>query len=69
MAKSRKRGMGKCPSCGEYIFVGDRPRIHQLITCRSCEDQLEIIRLDPIILDWSYIPNEDSYYFAEELDF
>lgn len=69
MTQPGKRGMGKCPSCGETIYVGYRSRIGQLVTCCSCDDELEILRLDPIILDWSYIPGDDSYYFDEELEF
>ena len=69
MNHSGKKGMGKCPSCGEYIYLGDRARIGQFITCSSCEDELEIIRLNPIILDWAYIPRDDSYGFDEEHEF
>ena len=69
MNRLGKKGVGKCPSCGEYIYLGDRARLGQLLTCSSCEDELEVIRLNPIILDWSYIPDDDNYGFDEELEF
>ena len=69
MTQPRKKSMGKCPSCGEYIYLGDQARIGQFLTCSSCEDELEILRLNPVILDWSYFPGENEDYFDEELEF
>jgi lysine biosynthesis protein LysW len=69
MIQSGKKRTGKCPSCGENIYLGDRARIGQVLNCCSCEDELEVIRLNPIILDWAYIPGDDGNYFDEELEF
>ena len=69
MNQPEKKRMGKCPSCGENINVGDHLWIGQLFTCSSCEDELEIIRLNPIVLAWSYTPDDDIYYFDEEIQF
>ena len=68
MTQSRKNGIAKCPSCGEKIFVGDRSWTGRLIKCKYCEDELEIIRLNPIVLDWAFFPNSGSHYFEEELE-
>ena len=69
MMQSRGKGMGKCPSCREKIYIGERARIGQPITCSYCNDRLEIIQLNPVIFDWLYIPSEGSYYFDEEFGY
>lgn len=69
MTHSQKERMGKCPSCGEYIYLRDQARIGQLLVCSSCHDELEIIRFNPVILDWSYIPADEGSYYDEEFEF
>jgi lysine biosynthesis protein LysW len=69
MNQPEKKRMGKCPSCGENIDLGDRLWVGQLFTCSSCEDELEIIQLNPIVLDWSYNPGDDYYNYDEKLEF
>jgi hypothetical protein len=61
--------MGRCPSCGEYTYLGDQMWIGQQITCNSCDDTLEIIKLDPVILDWVFISDNGNHYFDEEFEF
>ena len=69
MNVARKKRMGKCPSCGEYIYLGDRLKIRQRIICNSCDDSLEIIKLDPVILDWVYISERGNHYFDDEFEY
>ena len=68
MTQPRKKGFAKCPSCGEKFHVADRTWIGRLIKCKYCEEELEIIRIDPIVLDWAYLPQLGSHYFEEELE-
>lgn len=68
MTQQKKKGLSKCPSCGEKFYIGDRAWIGQFITCQNCEDELEIIRLDPVILDWAYLQHEGNHFFEEELE-
>ena len=53
--KTRKKRISRCPSCGEMIFIGDRPKIGQYLLCSICDEKVEIVNLDPIILDLIYV--------------
>ncbi len=50
-----------CPSCGETIKLTGQPRIGQKITCRYCDESLEVIDVNPIELDWAYYEDEDDW--------
>lgn len=60
----RKR-TSRCPSCGEKISIGERPKIGQYLLCQICDEKVEIVRLDPIVLDLVYIPDDNGYRFDE----
>lgn len=47
----------KCPSCVSRLNLSRKARFNQRIVCPDCEAVLEIIRLDPPLLDW---PLEDG---------
>ena len=47
-----------CPSCGEWATLTDHPKIGQKITCTECEADLEVIEVDPVELDWTYLEDE-----------
>jgi len=36
MNQPEKKRMGKCPSCGENINLGDRQWVGQLFNCKLC---------------------------------
>lgn len=59
--KSKKNTVAACPSCGGRTLVGDHPKISQFVNCRFCGEELEIIKLNPIILDWLYVQNDDIH--------
>lgn len=74
MKTQKKSRTGKsftciCPGCGEKIYIRNQLWVGQLVTCSGCEDRLEIIRLDPVILDWEYSPANYEDYIDEELEF
>ncbi len=48
-----------CPSCGEDINISSKPKMGQKVICPECGNELEIVWLDPIELDWPY--DEDDY--------
>ena len=41
-----------CPSCGERPIMVQPLKIGQIIQCCFCNSDLEVLKLDPIILDW-----------------
>ena len=58
--------MSECPSCGETVIFERKPTLGQFIDCPFCEEFLEVIDLDPLLLDW---PIEDGDYDDDEDDF
>jgi lysine biosynthesis protein LysW len=43
-----------CLDCGRSIYLENRIEEGQLVTCRHCGTQFEIINLEPVELDWVY---------------
>ena len=60
-----KKRTSRCPSCGEKISVGDRPKIGQYLLCSVCDEKVEIVNLDPIVLDLLYVVDDGDYRFDE----
>ena len=50
MNKTQKR-TSRCPYCRERILIRENPRIGQYLICSACGEEVEIVRLDPIVLD------------------
>jgi lysine biosynthesis protein LysW len=44
-----------CPSCASAVTFGNKPQIHQHVTCKVCGSAAEIIGIDPVELDWTSI--------------
>ena len=63
--KHFKKRTSRCPSCGEKIFLGEYPKVGQYLLCSVCDEQVEIIKLDPIVLDLVYIPEYSGYIFDD----
>lgn len=63
--KTRKKRTSRCPSCGEKISIGERPKIGQYLLCPICDEKVEIVSLDPIILDLIYVQDENGYSIDE----
>ncbi len=47
-----------CPECNRPVDLRD-PKLGLLVTCQSCETELEVINLVPLALDWVYHGAED----------
>jgi DNA-directed RNA polymerase subunit RPC12/RpoP len=63
--KEIKRRTSRCPSCSENISIGERPQIGQYFLCSNCDEKVEVIKLDPIMLDLIYIPDESDYHIED----
>lgn len=50
--------MARCPECDSRIYFEKRPDAGEIIICPECEASLEIIRTNPIRLDWAYDEGE-----------
>lgn len=49
--------IGVCPACEQDITV-NRPEEGQKITCPKCGDELEVVGVNPLELDWHYEDDE-----------
>lgn len=49
----------KCPICAEKIDVGKKIKYLNRYVCPTCTALLEVVKLDPIELDWIYY---DEYH-------
>ena len=62
----------RCPMCKSNINLRHKPWKGQFIDCPSCEAVLEVVRLNPLELDWTYGVNDSSYddsFSYEELNY
>ena len=49
-----------CPGCDQRIFLRKDPKVGDMVYCPNCEDQLEVVAIDPIELDWPWDEDEDE---------
>lgn len=59
--------MVECPTCGEMILFEKRPRLSQFVECSFCEEELEVVDLDPVQLDWPL--GEDDFNYDEDYEY
>ena len=57
--KIKKSLAALCPNCEETIQFDVQPEIGQLVVCFECDDELEVIALDPIVLSWLLYDEEE----------
>lgn len=46
--------IGVCPDCNAEIRFRKAPHLGQLVTCHNCQTSLEVVRRDPLELDWAF---------------
>lgn len=63
--KGIKKRTSQCPTCGEKISIGETPKVGQYLLCSNCDEKVEIINLNPVVLDLFYIPDDDGYSIDE----
>ncbi len=64
--------IGVCPDCNAEIRFRKSPHLGQLVTCHNCQTSLEVVRRDPLELDWAFDDTfdeeEDEYDDYDEWD-
>jgi lysine biosynthesis protein LysW len=58
-----------CPSCGERPIVERNLKIGQIIRCYYCQSDLEVLKLDPVVLDWPLRIDEHDFSPKYMLDY
>ena len=49
----------KCPSCLAKVRFGPKPRIGKRFLCPECEAYVEIVKMNPPLLDWAFEQDKD----------
>lgn len=57
--------IGVCPDCNAEIRFRKSPHLGQLVTCHNCQTSLEVVRREPLELDWAF---QDPFDDDEEYD-
>ena len=55
-----------CPDCGADIRFKQAPHDGDMLSCHACDALLEVISLDPIMVDWAVDYDDDDV--AEEVE-
>ena len=50
-----------CPDCEGEITLNPPVVLGQTLACPHCQVDLEVIHLDPIWLDWTYVRNREVW--------
>ena len=58
--------MGTCPDCEENFELDDNAEIGSIIECPSCKARLEILDLQPVVLDYAIEGEEIEDIEVEE---
>lgn len=62
--------IGTCPGCDAKIRFHNRLNLGEFVTCEECGDELEIVQLTPLKLDWAYADplDDDDYNYDDDFD-
>lgn len=61
MAKvMHKVATAECPECEAIIRFHKPLKPGQVVVCPECHEQLEVIQLDPLELDWAFDDYDDN---------
>ena len=64
-----KTEVGICPGCGARLRFQQKVELGEFIVCQECGDELEIVNLSPIKLDWAYAdPYDDDDWDGDNMD-
>jgi NAD-dependent SIR2 family protein deacetylase len=55
-----------CPACDESTYVSAKLREGDLVRCRHCGEELEVVDTDPFELDWPYYDDDEADEDEEE---
>ena len=58
--------MAICPTCAAKVIIEQMPHLNQRFVCPGCADVLEIVRLNPLQLNWVF---EDRQHYLDDDDY
>ncbi len=68
--------VGICPGCGAKIRFHRAVHLGEFVSCDECDDELEVIQVQPLKLDWAYadplddddIDYDDDFFVDDDDD-
>lgn len=70
MMTNKKKGiMGACPECDANIMFNKAPFLGQKKVCPECGEELEVVGLNPIELDWFYYDDDGDDDYDDDDDY
>jgi lysine biosynthesis protein LysW len=57
-----------CPYCSFDVWVGDRAEVWDILVCQQCGTSLQVVNLDPPVLDYNWQDALDEEVFEYEDD-
>ena len=54
-----------CPACGSRLRFKFPLQLGEFIVCDECDTELEVMKINPLKLDWAY---DDPYEDDDDLD-
>jgi lysine biosynthesis protein LysW len=53
MAIAKALEQGYCIDCDASVYFAKRPTLRQQVVCPECGAYLEVVKLNPVAMDWS----------------
>ena len=63
------KNVGACPECDADITFKKTPTLGQKAVCPECRDELIVVGLNPIELDWDYDDEDYDDYDDDDDDY
>jgi lysine biosynthesis protein LysW len=60
-----------CPGCSTKIRFTEDVEVGQFVVCAECGDELEVVKISPVKLDWAFADSFDDFDdddFGDDLD-
>jgi alpha-aminoadipate carrier protein LysW len=58
---SKNQQRAECPECGATVLLKSPPRMGQRVTCHECDEELEVVGLNPMELDYAPGESDDDW--------
>jgi lysine biosynthesis protein LysW len=59
----------KCPECDSPVTIPASAELWDMVVCRNCDTELELVDLNPPELDYWYDTDEDYDDYDDDDDF
>ena len=56
----------RCLACDANIGIDGELNLYDVITCPECEESFEVVKLNPLKLEWIYADDDDDEWFDED---